>query len=171
MRCLGAILAGGRSRRFGSDKAHALVGEERLIDHVANALRQQCEAVVVCGRVEPGFRSLADVPAPEMGPLAGFNAALGHARENSFDAVLSCGCDVPNLPADLVRQLGAAVPAFVEDQPVVGLWPADLAGTCDAFLRSGGRSVYRFAEQVGARPVVIDPALININRPTDLPNQ
>ena len=30
MRLLGAILAGGQSRRFGSDKAEAVLGAERL---------------------------------------------------------------------------------------------------------------------------------------------
>ena len=47
---LGAILAGGQARRFGSDKAQALWRGRRLIDHVADALGSQTTALVVCGR-------------------------------------------------------------------------------------------------------------------------
>ncbi|HSF13587.1 MAG TPA: NTP transferase domain-containing protein, partial [Erythrobacter sp.] len=50
---LGAILAGGQARRFGSDKAQALYQGARLIDRVASALAAQCESVIVCGREEP----------------------------------------------------------------------------------------------------------------------
>ena len=38
MRVLGAILAGGQSRRFGSDKASASLDGKSLLDHVADAL-------------------------------------------------------------------------------------------------------------------------------------
>src|SRR3990167_7470371 len=89
LRVLGAILAGGKAQRFGSDKAHALWRGERLIDRFAAALGPQCEDLVVCGREEPGFTSLPDRPEAGLGPLGGLNAALHHARDNGFDAVLA----------------------------------------------------------------------------------
>jgi molybdopterin-guanine dinucleotide biosynthesis protein A len=168
MRLLGAIIAGGQSRRFGSDKALALVDGERMVDRVAAALQHQCDALVLCGREETGFVGLPDLPRRGLGPLAGLNAALHHALAEGFDAVLSTGCDVPNLPADLARQLGEAGPAYADVQPVVALYPASLAPQCAAFLLHGGRSLYGFAERVAARPVSVRPALRNINLPTDL---
>ena len=45
MKLLGAILAGGRSSRFGSDKAFALLNGKPLIDHVIAALAAQTDAV------------------------------------------------------------------------------------------------------------------------------
>jgi molybdenum cofactor guanylyltransferase len=168
VRLLGAILAGGQSRRFGSDKAQALVAGERLIDLVAGALASQTDALVVCGRSEAGFTSILDLPEAGLGPLGGLNAALHHAIVQGFDAVLSSGCDVPNLPADLALQLAGEGAGHVTDQPVVGLWPAVLAQPCTAFLHSGGRSLYGFGEHVGARRVAVSPPLRNVNLPRDI---
>jgi molybdopterin-guanine dinucleotide biosynthesis protein A len=168
MRLLGAILAGGQSRRFGSDKAQVLVEGVRLIDRVASALAQQCDTVVVCGRDEAGFAALDDLPEPGLGPLGGLNAALHYAAANGFDAVLSSGCDVPNLPTNLAQQLAGDGASHASEQPVVGLWPAALAPMCSSFLQSGGRSLYGFGEHVGARLVTVNPPLRNINAPADL---
>jgi molybdopterin-guanine dinucleotide biosynthesis protein A len=168
VRLLGAILAGGQSRRFGSDKAMVLVAGVRLMDRVAQALAQQCDSVVVCGREEAGFASLGDLPETGLGPLGGLNAALHHAAAEGYDAVLSSGCDVPNLPADLAQQLAGDGAAHASEQPVVGLWPAALASRCSSFLQSGGRSLYGFGEHVGARLVAVSPLLRNVNSPEDL---
>ena len=168
MRLLGAILAGGQSRRFGSDKAAALVDGTRLIDRVAASLGEQCEAVVVCGRNEAEWQCLADRPTSGLGPLAGLNAVLAHAAGQGFDAVLASGCDIPDLPPDLALRLVGEAAAIVESQPVVGLWPAALAPVLDRFMADGGRSLYRFADHVGARRVAFDPPLGNVNTPADL---
>ena len=168
MKLLGAVIAGGRSRRFGSDKAEVMIGGKRLIELSISGLLSQCGTLVVCGREEPGFTCLIDRPEPDLGPLGGLNAALHHAAEGGFDAVLSSGCDIPNLPANLAEQLAGSGAAVAADQPVVGLWPARLAADLDAFLSDGGRSLYGFAEQVGATLVNVAPALRNINRPEDI---
>lgn len=128
----------------------------------------QCDALVLCGRDEEGFVCLPDKPEAGLGPLGGLNAALHYAKSEGFDAVLSSGCDIPNLPHDLVAHLLGEGPAIVEKQPVVGLWPSALAGPLDSFIDDGGRALYRFAELVNARRIVIKPPLMNVNRPGDL---
>src|SRR5690606_29222583 len=53
VRALGAVLAGGRSRRFGSDKASAMLGEETLLGRAVGTLRAGlpgAEIVVVSSR-------------------------------------------------------------------------------------------------------------------------
>lgn len=47
---LGAIIAGGMSRLFGSDKAMARIDRVALLDHVHAALKAQVDEVVLCGR-------------------------------------------------------------------------------------------------------------------------
>ncbi len=166
---LGAILAGGQARRFGSDKAQALFEGARLIDRVAAALAAQCAGVVVCGREEPGFACLPDWPEAGLGPLGGLAAALRHAGERGFAHVLSAGVDVPDLPFDLAVTLAGECAAIVESQPVVGLWPVAAGAALESFLAQGGRSLYRFADHVAARRVELPRALMNVNRPEDLP--
>ncbi|MBK6707600.1 MAG: molybdenum cofactor guanylyltransferase [Sphingomonadales bacterium] len=168
MRVLGAILAGGQSRRFGSDKAEALFEGRALLDHVADALRPQVAALVVAGREWPGLSKVADLPEPGIGPLGGLAGALDQAWRHGFDAVLSSGCDVIGLPADLAQRLGTG-PAIVADMPIVGLWPVSLRELLlDWLSGSENRSVYKFADHAGAQRVKLDVALRNINRPEAL---
>ncbi|MGI4879557.1 MAG: molybdenum cofactor guanylyltransferase [Janthinobacterium lividum] len=168
MSVLGAVLAGGASRRFGSDKALAEWRGLPLIAHVIDRLRPQVGALVVVGRDHPGEVSIPDRPLPGLGPLGGLNAALHHARDAGFDAVLTSGCDLPRLPRDLREELGAG-PAYVAGQPLLGLWPAELAPLLDLHLRSSAdRSLRGWIALVGARAVDLGTVL-NVNRPDDLP--
>jgi len=166
-RLLGAILAGGQSSRFGSDKAAALLGEMPLIEHVRAALTPHVDAVVVCGG-DAG--ALPDRPAAGLGPLGGLCAALIHARARGYDAVLSAGCDTPLLPAELLRQLAAAKgAAYVAELPILGLWPVALGALLEAHLATGGdRSVRGFARLAGAVAITSPAPIANINRPEDL---
>ncbi|WP_426163213.1 molybdenum cofactor guanylyltransferase [Sandarakinorhabdus sp. DWP1-3-1] len=166
MKILGAVLAGGRSSRFGSDKALAPFDGRPLIDHVIAALAAQADTVVVIGRDWPRQPHIHDRPAPGLGPLGGLCAALHHAAATGHDAVLAAGCDLPRLPADLGAAL-APGPAHVLGQPTVGLWPSTLAAALDAHLAGGGRSLHGWAAHCNARVVDLGP-LPNINTPADL---
>ena len=119
MKFLGAIIAGGQARRFGSDKAAAQVDGRALLDHVADGLRGQVDALVVVGRDWRGMESIADRPGPDQGPLGGICAALHHAQENGFDAVLTAGCDTLPVPEDLLSRL-------LNSSPEPGGGPAQL---------------------------------------------
>lgn len=165
---LGAVLAGGQSSRFGSDKALAEFRGRTLLARAVDALAGWCEHVIVVGRAEAPAPTLPDWPRPGMGPLAGIAAALHHARDEDYEFVLTCGVDSLALPDDLPDLLGPA-PAYLAAQPVIGLWPASAARAIEDILHSQGRhSLRRFAEAIGARAVssLADPA--NINTPADL---
>jgi len=163
------VLAGGGSRRFGSDKAMALLDGRPLIDHVAKALARDCDALVVCGRDHATIPFLADLPRPGLGPLGGLYASLLHGRDNGFDAVLSVPCDVPDLPADLLASLSATPASYVADLPVIGLWPCTLAGALGAHLEAqDDRSMRRWARIAGALPVTLAAPPANINTPEAL---
>ncbi len=136
---------------------------------MAAALAGQCEAVVVCGREEPGFTCIRDWPEPGLGPLGGLAAALRHADKGGFSHVLSAGVDAPDLPQDLATSLAGEGAAIVASQPVVGLWPASAAPLLEGFLAGGGRALYRFADHVSARKVALRAPLMNVNTPEDLP--
>lgn len=174
---LGVVLAGGKSSRFGSDKALAELDGHTLIAHAVDTLSGWCEFVVVAGRKIAPAPTLPDWPAPGMGPLGGLAAALHLARDEGYDAVLSLGVDTADLPDNLLEWLGvetavAGAPlraAYVASQPVIGLWPVNTVSIIEAILTGTGRhSLHALAEAVGARAVNLPAAPANINTPADL---
>lgn len=165
---LGAVLAGGQSSRFGSDKAIAEFQGRTLLARAVDTLSGWCEHVVVIGRETAPAPTLPDWPGPGMGPLAGIAAALHLARDEGYDMVLTCGVDSLDLPENLPDLLGAA-PAFLATQPVIGLWPASAVAAIEAVLKGEGRhSMLHFAETIGARAVNAPANPANINTPADL---
>lgn len=169
MRTLGVIIAGGKSRRFGSDKAAALLEGKALIEHVAEALRAQVDALTVAGRSWPGLPVLSDRPQGAVGPLAGLNAALHHGRDAGFDFVLSAGCDTLPVPANMAALLPGPYPAYFEGHYLLGRWPVHLADRLDAHIaQSKDRSLRGWIAQCGALSVPLPFPVWNLNTTADL---
>ena len=166
---VGAILAGGAASRFGSDKALALFNGMPLIDHVAAALESETEALIVVGRHHGALVSVADHPAPGLGPLGAIAGALRWAQANGYASVLSAPCDAPLLPLGLVETLAGDGPAYVAGLPVLGWWPVRLADSLAEWLASGQpRAVRRWAAAIGAREVALATVPANVNTQQDL---
>ena len=160
---LGAVLAGGQSSRFGSDKALAALGGQTLLARAVASLEAQCDEVIVVGRGD-----VPDRPRSGMGPLGGINAALHQAQAQGYAQVLTCGVDCGGLGSETRAELIPA-PAYVADQPVIGLWPVSAAPALDAFLATDAKhSMRAFAEMIGARPVTLSAKTANINTREDL---
>jgi len=106
------VLAGGKSSRFGSDKASALLRGRPLLQWVVSALEEVCGRFVVvraAGQVLPEITTAAAVTVVEdlyeaRGPLAGLVAGFaGVTSELCF----ATACDVPLLQPELVRYLAS----------------------------------------------------------------
>ena len=165
---LGAVLAGGQSTRFGSDKALAVLGGQSLIERAVEALARWCDKVVIVGRETGPARCIPDWPAPGMGPLAGIAAALRLAQDEGFASVLSMPVDGANLPEGLLTELSPPS-AYLENQPVFGHWNANAASEAAAILQSEGRrSMIAFATALEARKVAMASVPANINTPAQL---
>lgn len=168
MRMLGAIIAGGKATRFGSDKGAALFEGKALIEHVADGLRRQTDALVICGRTWPGLDTVTDRPAPDLGPLGGLCGALHHAATHAFDAVLTAGCDILPIPDSLAKRLGTG-PACVAGQRLLGVWPSKLASLLHRhLLSSDDRSVRNWISICQAREISLAVSWRNINTAADL---
>jgi molybdopterin-guanine dinucleotide biosynthesis protein A len=172
VKLLGAILAGGEARRFGSDKGTALLEGRTLIEHAALMLRSKCDDVVVCGRqaAPADLTVIADRPAPGLGPLGGLCGALHHADANGYDAVLTVGCDTPEMPQAVLDALIVQRHAcYVRQMPIVGWWPVALAEPLARHLATDGdRSVRGWGASVDAIAIDAMGDIPNINRPDDL---
>lgn len=139
-----------------------------LVDHVAAALRPQVDDLIIVGRDWPGLVSLADRPAPGLGPLGGLCAALHHGRTIGMREVLVAGCDTLPLPGDLAQRLTPG-PAVVEGQWNIGLWPVALADDLEEWLRQPRKHSWRaWMEYTGARMKDFPEKFININSEVDI---
>ncbi|WP_343518066.1 molybdenum cofactor guanylyltransferase [Sphingomonas sp.] len=166
-RILGAVLAGGASRRFGSDKALVPLNGAPMLDHIVTVLACQVEEVAICGRSWGEFRALPDSTAERIGPLAGLEAALRYAAANGFDGVLTAPVDVVPLPDDLPERLAGSQPKVFEQQWLIGWWPAALHAALTAFLATGDRRWRVWIDRCGATRVAEPRPLHNINTRTD----
>ncbi|MCI0436213.1 MAG: molybdenum cofactor guanylyltransferase, partial [Gemmatimonadetes bacterium] len=106
---LGAVLAGGRSTRYGSPKALAKVGGERIVDRVIDALRAATYDIVLIAN-DPALASMVDLPSrqdeiADLGALGGIHTALIWAREQDRRGILAVACDMPFLSTPLLRRL------------------------------------------------------------------
>lgn len=120
-RVTGIVLAGGRSRRMGNDKAFTLLAGRPLLDWVLDALEPVSDARLVVTRNLSGYDDVG-VPVvrdklPARGPLTGLHAGLEAAET---DLCLVVACDMPLVRTDLLALLVRAIGPFDAAVPYVG---------------------------------------------------
>jgi molybdopterin-guanine dinucleotide biosynthesis protein A len=180
------VLCGGRSSRFGSDKALASFADSTVGGRVVAALRAaDVDPVVAIGGGAGnrlGLPTVAD-RRPGVGPLGGLATALLWARHGR---VVVVPCDLPLLDPATVTALTAApqasaastdggleppMIATVDGQPnvSVGCWPAT-HGPRILRLVDGGRLALRAAlDDIDWIGVEVDPtALADADTPEEL---
>lgn len=192
---LGAVLAGGRSRRLGRDKALLEYRGEPLVLRAARVLKQVFSRVVVVSPLRESYSrldlDLVEDIVPDAGPLGGLHAALvdGDGRN-----VFILACDHPFVEAPLVRYVttlhskpgeeggrsraAKAQVAQWKDRlyPLCGLYSAECREPIGERLSRGELRVHDFLRSIETRAVAITEelpfyhpgALVNLNRPEDL---
>ncbi len=184
---VGLALAGGRSRRFGSEKAVVRLDDRTLLEWALDVLRAGCDTVAVSARAGSGAEAIArdlglpvliDDPVHPDGPLAGVAAGLRWASGLGAAHLATLPCDTPHAPLDLVARLhaagGEAFAAFAETadgvHPLSALWSIDLLASLESELSRGHPPVRAFLGDVGgvAVPFSETAAFVNVNRPGDL---
>ncbi len=191
----GVILAGGRSRRMGQNKALMPLGDEPLIVSVVRQMELVTDELLLITN-EPDLYTSLKLPmyvdiVPNMGPLGGIYTGLTHAANST---VLCVGCDMPllqpNLLSHLITLLGdydAVVPC-IEAADGTKLEPVHVFQTLSAvyskrclpvieeMLAAGELSVHAMYNWIDARIVqphewqALDPrglSFLNINTPED----
>jgi molybdopterin-guanine dinucleotide biosynthesis protein A len=180
---LGVILAGGQSRRFGRDKALALLDGRRLIERVVARAMSQTAALAISGRdYRLGLPVIPDAMASE-GPLTGVLSALQWAGIAGYAAVATFSCDAPFFPRDMVARLAEELSptsgcSFVRAQrtrhPVFALWRVCALSRLQEVYDTGTRSLMVAQDRIGAAAVSFAAGpgpggdmFFNINRQDD----
>lgn len=178
----GLVLAGGRSSRFGGEKAAALFRGRPLLLGAVERLAEVCAHVAVNAR--PGSEAerlagnlpvLHDRPQDPQGPLAGIRAGLAWARGLGAARLVVIPCDSPCPPVDLVGRLiigGGAAMAETEDgvQPLFAVWPVWALARLDETMADGAHPpTWRVLHDLGAARVRFAASdLANVNTRQDL---
>jgi molybdopterin-guanine dinucleotide biosynthesis protein A len=184
----GIVLAGGRSSRFGSDKASALLAGRPMLQWVISAAAQVCDPIVLV-TAKPQDLPPLESPVelrhvtdryPESGPLAGLVTGMAVAES---ELCFAASCDTPLLRPGLIAMLREAAPGHdvvcpeVDGylQPLAAIYRVPLClPLFEEHVRGGRLGLHDAFATLNVRVVseaevrATDPALdsfLNVNRP------
>ncbi len=182
----GVILAGGKSTRYGTNKAFAEVQGVRLIERTIRVLGEVFQRLLLVTNTPQEYEYL-DLPMVGdlimgLGPFGGIHTGLEIIRD---EAGFFVACDMPFLRADFLRYMiglrgdyDAVVPRvnwMVE--PLHALYTKKCLPSIRESIRSKDYQILKFFQKIRIRYVEeeeirsIDPdfkSFININKPEDL---
>ena len=189
---LGAILAGGESRRYGSPKALATVGGARIIDRVVAALREVVPELIVSANAPDLFADLGLPIVPDersgLGALGGVHAVLRRAEATGRPGVLAVACDLPFPCVPLLARLrdeafgdAPAVDVVVPEsrgrrgiEPLFAAYGVGCLAAIEARMEAGDTRMISFHDDVRVHRIPLtevaalcDPerAFLNVNTP------
>jgi len=186
----GFILAGGESRRMGTEKARLVLAGQSFVERIARELSCVSSSIKVVGdKVSPAELNLPiDIQSapdiyPQWGALGGVHAALSACTESW---ALVVACDFPYVTGELfaslasVRQGFDAVAPIQQDgipQPLCSLYRVEPCLTlAERLVKSGERKPITLLQSVLTRWVLFNELSLlkgadcffdNINTPED----
>ena len=186
MKLSAVLLAGGKSRRMGQDKAAIFFRGSPLWQRQLDLLRKlEPEQLFVSAQTDPRWRP-ADVEfvpdaQPARGPLSGIAAALSRAAS---DHLLALAIDMPFMTDDYLRELfkqtqpGCGAVPMIDNraEPLAAIYPRDVAVDFTNALASNNFSLQPLVAKLIAagklQPVQVSAEeqglFRNLNEPTDL---
>ncbi|NLJ77476.1 MAG: molybdenum cofactor guanylyltransferase [Peptococcaceae bacterium] len=182
----GVILAGGKSRRMGTNKAFLTVGKEAMIERIAGELGQVFQEILVSGGDGEIGRRLGLRVVPDLmkglGPLSGIHASLLAAKSPKC---LFVPCDMPFLHAELAGIMAdlsdgydVTVPLYGGYlQPLFAIYDKSCLPAVEEALKESRYKVVDIYQQLRVKYVSeavlgsvadIDTLFFNVNTPLDL---
>jgi len=182
----GAILAGGKSSRFGENKALFPINGIPIIKKIIDILHKNTEELFIVARDADPYRSfgvkvIRDIYTGK-GPIAGLHTSLLTAR---FDRVFLIACDMPFLSEKLIvhmRSIRSRDPVVVPLskkglEPLHAIYKKELISVVEKRILSGNLSLKGLVESVPHTIVRLDAlpenfftelSILNINTKLDL---
>ena len=186
---LPVILAGGKSRRFGADKAVAKLGEKSLIDYTINKLKSKfAEILIITNNSMQVSKNniffIKDTMAGQLGPLVGILSAMEWVKNNdkNYEWIISFPCDTPFFEEKIIDKVINSQKSsdkkllFLKSgnkrHNIFGLWSIELMEQLRNDINQGARKVEDWANKIGTEIVEInsksDKSFLNINTKLDL---
>ena len=141
---LGAILAGGQSKRMGKDKLFLEINNKKLIEHTIDKVKKYLKEVIIITNQDNEFFSknnlitVKDCIEGQLGPLVGILTAMKWAKENLTKCswIATFPCDTPFFPESIIRSfikesekkesLILCASSHGRKHNIFGLWSLDL---------------------------------------------
>ena len=186
---LGAVLAGGKSQRFGEDKSQVQLGNQLLIDYVLAEIIDVFNEIIIVSNNLIKFNQSEKVSLikdfkKNLGPLGGVLSAMKWIKENNKDYqwVSTFPADTPFFKKQILEDFLKKIKPeesklfFIKSNNtrhnIFGLWSVDLIDKLEEDLENGDRKVENWANSVGVNIVNMnfeknDP-FFNINTKEDL---
>ncbi|MCS6975045.1 MAG: molybdenum cofactor guanylyltransferase [Cyclobacteriaceae bacterium] len=179
-RCFGLVLAGGESKRMGTDKSQLTYHHLPQREHVAGLLEKFCAKVFISVRNPESITSfpvLSDI-FPSEGPLTGIVTAISARPDVAW---LFAPVDMPWLDEETIdflinnRLPGFEITCFTDasgklPEPLLSIWEPFIFTEVLKYYEEGGRSVLKFIETRRANLITAPhPEKIkNVNTPEQL---
>ena len=141
---LGAVLAGGQSKRMGKDKLFLELNNKKLIEHTIDKVKKYLKKIIIITNQDNEFffknnlTTVKDCIEGQLGPLVGILTAMKWAKENLSKCswIATFPCDTPFFPESIIK-------SFIEESKkkeslilcasshgrkhnIFGLWSLDL---------------------------------------------
>ena len=186
---LPVILAGGKSRRFGADKAVAKLGDKSLIDYTINKLEPKfAEILVITNNPKQVSKNniffIKDTMSGQLGPLVGILSAMEWVKNNdkNYEWIISFPCDTPFFEEKIIDKVINSQKSsdkkllFLKSgnkrHNIFGLWSIELMEQLRNDINQGARKVEDWANKIGTEIIEInsesDKSFLNINTKLDL---
>jgi len=154
-----AIIAGGKSRRLGQDKAMIQFRGRSLLEHAINIAQTLVPTALIIVGQESNYRSnevtyIQDI-IRNYGPIGGVYTALQKVTTR-FIATLPC--DIPLLPVKVYEILlqfknddhPVVARSHTGLEPLIALWPQTALGEIERAIQQQNFTLYRLLARLGA---------------------
>ena len=187
---LGVVLAGGKSRRFGSDKSSVKLGDKSLIEHTILKIENNFKEILIITNNENIIFNnnnvflINDIIKGYLGPLVGVLTAMDWVKKNkkNYNWIATFPCDTPFFDQSVIEtiikypQKSTKKLFFLKSgnkrHNIFGLWSMELKDILLKDINNGYRKVEEWANKVGSEIIEInsenDNNFLNINTKEDL---
>lgn len=181
MNCTGIVLAGGRSSRFGSNKAIYDFQGKTMLKHSIDLLQPFCDKIIISGnKQEYSLYNYPCIPDKygEIGPIGGIISCL---EESQFENNIIVTCDMPLVTADLIARMlekhqDGKITVFADDQNKLYPFPILIQkqhiDSIKSLIQTHHLKLTDILDEVGYTAIQLAknemPLLANINSPDDL---
>ena len=187
---LGVVLAGGKSRRFGSDKSSVKLGDKSLIEHTILKIENNFKEILIITNNENIIFNnnnvflINDIIKGYLGPLVGVLTAMDWVKKNkkNYNWIATFPCDTPFFDQSVIETIikypkkSTKKLFFLKSgnkrHNIFGLWSMELKDILLKDINNGYRKVEEWANKVGSEIIEInfenDNNFLNINTKEDL---